>query len=162
MATPFPFASGDVLTAANLNATADVPRVLVTNTTDQALSSPALNTISFNQETYDTHGMHDTATNNSRLTAPTGWAGYYFVWAEGVCTVNDQNGALLKNGSGTPYIYGIGGSGMNRPAAMGLIPLNAGDYVEFANFSGGGGNMYGTSSLGGNSPAFGAIWVAPL
>ena len=158
--------NGDINTTGNLRVNGktvtDAPRVLVTDSNGQTLSAPSYNVINFDSETYDTHGMHDTSTNNSRLTAPTGWAGYYWVWAEGVCTANSQFGSIFKNGGATPYIYGMGGTGSDRPSVMGLIPLNATDYVEFYVYSAGGGNIYGGISLGGNSPAFGAIWVAPL
>lgn len=45
---------------------------LVTASAAQALPSAVWTAINFDLETYDTHGIHDPVTNNSRLTVPAG------------------------------------------------------------------------------------------
>lgn len=159
MATPFPFASGDVLTAANLNGTADVPRVLVRNSANQSLTVSSYTALTFDDEIYDTHGMHSTTTNTNRLTVPAGWGGYYHVWASALTTVANQFGSLFKNGS--VLVYGLGGTYTDRVGVFAVVSLNVGDYLDFRIYSGGGGSAWGHTSLGGYTPQFGAIWVAP-
>ena len=145
MATPFPFSAGAVLTAANLNATADVPRVLAYRATDQALSTSAYNTILFDAEAYDTHGMHSTVTNTSRLTVPTGWGGYYLLTAGGAINAGILSVTFLL--TGTRYFY----SGQLATVGGGsaLVAASAGDYLEWSGYSVSATTIYGSSSLGG-------------
>lgn len=157
MSTPFPFASGEVLTAANLNATADVPRVFVRNSSDQSMTGASYNIVSFNAEVYDTHGMHDNATNNSRLTIPTGWGGYYLLIASGVVTTGTFSIVFFKNGTLHTYADYCN----NHGAGSAIIPASAGDYFEWRGYASTNLSLYGYTSLGGNTPQFSAIWVAP-
>jgi hypothetical protein len=55
------------------------PAVRVTHSTNQSISSGTINILAFNSERYDTHNMHDNATNNSRLTCKV--AGKYIATA---------------------------------------------------------------------------------
>lgn len=54
----------------------------------QAVANGTWTTLAFDGETTDTHGFHDTVTNNPRITVPAGLDGYYLVigdvpWASG-------------------------------------------------------------------------------
>lgn len=161
MATPFPFTTGEVLTAADLNATADVPRVSVYNTLDQALIGPGYNYPLFNSERFDSHGLHSTTTNTGRLTIPTGWAGVYYFAVEGNVNTSQAAFGILKNG--TDRFYGdftVTGGGA---AFSCIINMNVGDYVEFSAYALGNCNLYGTNTLGGTtSPLFQGVWLTPL
>lgn len=158
MTSPFPFASGDVLTAANLNATADVPRVLVRNSTSQTMTGLSYNTVGFNAEVYDTHGMHDNATNNSRLTVPTGWDGYYLLIASGVVSTGTFSIVFHKNGT----LYTYADYCNNHGAGSTILSASAGDYFEWKGYASTGLSLYGYGSLGGYTPQFSAVWIAPL
>ena len=158
MATPFPFSAGAVLTAANLNATADVPRVAAYNSTDQTLNTANYTTIALNSEAWDTHGMHDTSTNNSRLTVPAGWGGYYLLIAGGATTTNASVTFLL---TGVRKVY-AGFMPASPGGGSAILPASPGDYFEFSSYSTSGGTLYGSNSVGGIAPHFQAIWVAPL
>jgi hypothetical protein len=47
----------------------------------QTVSSGATDVVSFNSEDYDTDALHDTVTNNSRITIPAGLDGFWeFYW----------------------------------------------------------------------------------
>ena len=48
-------------------------------TTTQTISHNSSATVLFNAETYDTDGFHSTTTNTSRMTIPSGKAGYYLI-----------------------------------------------------------------------------------
>ena len=159
MATPFPFSAGSVLTATEMNATADVPRVLVYRATSQSLTGSTYNQINFDAEAYDSHGMHDTVTNNHRLTVPTGWGGYYHIFWGGVISTGVAQGSVFVNGSGTPQIYGDGGA--DRFSASAVLALSAGHYVDLRVYPTSSPLLYGNSAIGGYSPYFGAIWLAP-
>lgn len=45
---------------------------IVKNSTNQSIADNTLTLLNFNSETYDTSSLHDTVTNNSRLTVPAG------------------------------------------------------------------------------------------
>jgi len=91
--------------------------------------------IPFNAEEYDVGGWHDTVTNNTRLTVPSGVA--FAVFSGAVWTSSQSNAyhnlALFKNGA-----IVLGGAGIVTSVAGGTIlsytssPLavTAGDYFE--------------------------------
>lgn len=98
--------------------------------------------VPFAAETYDTHGFHDTVTNNTRLTVPTGlgitrvrvWA---MVKLNLVTTGSTYLFSILKNGSasiavGQPQIYATDGLGTDPSAAVVSAPISVsdGDYFE--------------------------------
>jgi hypothetical protein len=117
----------------------------VTNSTNTTVSNNTLTTLAFNQETYDTNAFHDNSTNNSRLTIPSGKAGYYLVTAQGQWDVNAtarRELILYKNGSA------IGGqevtaSSSAYPSHSFNLPLSlaVGDYLEIKCYQGSGGNL---------------------
>lgn len=137
--------------------THNVPRVAAYNSTNQTLNTAAYTTIAFNSENYDTHGMHDNSTNNSRLTVPSGWGGYYLLIAGGSTTAN-ASVTFLRNGARFVYA-GYMPSGPGGGSA--ILSANAGDYFEFSSYAASGGTLYGSGALGGISPHFMAIWLAP-
>ena len=47
----------------------------------QSISNNTSTNLTWNQESFDTDGFHDNATNNDRITIPTGLGGYYLVTA---------------------------------------------------------------------------------
>lgn len=75
------FTSGDVLTAANLSACFTIPlaKIIPANLT---VAHGTLTQVDFASATvsYDTHSMVDTA--NDRFVIPTGWGGYYRIYAK--------------------------------------------------------------------------------
>lgn len=78
-------ATGYLVTAANWNTDlvdnitflANPPACRVYHSVNQSITHGALTTLAFNSERYDTASLHDTVTNNSRITIPV--AGIYTV-----------------------------------------------------------------------------------
>jgi hypothetical protein len=136
----------------------DVPRVLVYRATSQSLTSLTYNTISFDTEVYDTHAMHSTSVNTSRLTVPTGWGGYYLVTASGAVNGGTLSITFLVNTTRLIYAGQLGTIG----GGSALLKVNAGDYIEWSGYSNSATLIYGNSALGGYSPSYSAVWVAPL
>jgi hypothetical protein len=58
-------------------------------TTDQTMGNGASVVFNLDAENYDTSGFHDNSTNNSRITIPSGRAGYYLI--TGVATYQGGN-----------------------------------------------------------------------
>jgi hypothetical protein len=87
--------------------------------------------LTFNQEEYDSDGFHDTVTNNSRITIPTGKGGKYLL----------QGGAFQTGANGNFICFRLNGSTLIRGAhsmtgtaywqVQTAVALVAGDYVEF-------------------------------
>jgi len=121
--------------------------VRVTKSADQTLSNNTATAVAWDVETFDTDGLHDNVTNNSRLTAAI--TGKYLVGATLVYIENQTGGRgvhVRKNG--TTY---YGGNEPQTPAAGGtfhdafshttLVDLSAGDYVEIIGHQQSGANL---------------------
>jgi hypothetical protein len=94
-------------------------------------------------ENLDTDGFHDNATNNTRVTIPSGLSGNYLVLFSGLY-VNNATGVVgvrcKVNGSTThgelkhPNGPASGGDGNHGPSSFALLSLSTGDYVEVEAF----------------------------
>jgi len=114
------------------------PSCRVFTTAGQSIAHSSWKDVNWENETYDVQGMHDAATNNSRITILNGEAGKYLVTA---------SLSFVGNGTGTRGIrIQKNGAGQER-RVMGLRPfatmfctvtvsdffdLAAGDYLEIA------------------------------
>jgi hypothetical protein len=107
----------------------------VTNSSSQTITNNTVVALAFDQESFDTDGLHDTVTNNSRLTAPI--AGKYLV----IGGVGDaaaastswrftirKDGTITYASAGPPY----GANGDTTLSA--LVDLGAGGYVQLTAF----------------------------
>jgi hypothetical protein len=109
----------------------------VFNSSDVSINTSTSTTISFPSETFDTNGFHSTSTNTSRITIPTGYAGYYRIdsvgyWDGGNNSLNNANMRIYKNGSNAgiqsmPYANAYEGSSMVH---INVLNLAVGDYLE--------------------------------
>lgn len=112
--------------------------VLAKESTDQTITSGAAQAITFNDtDVHDTDGYHDTASNTSRLTVPSGLGGWYRVYA--ILRPADNAGTyfqayFFKNGSvyeGELDILTVVGNPEYHKLKPSLtMPLDQGDYVE--------------------------------
>lgn len=115
--------------------------------------------IGFNNENFDSNGFHDNATNNSRMTIPTGYAGKYAVWANlaySGSTSNNRVVQILKNGSIVAETYSGAGSSNAFSCWINLnMDLAVGDYIQVQTNQGTGGSLtvFGSSSLSPNQAA---------
>ena len=100
--------------------------------------------VTYVNESYDTSGFHDTSTNTSRMTVPSGKAGKYLCIANYFATGGSSRFILYpyKNGAnagGSPYWSyvidnrGFGNAGANT--GVWVMDLAVGDYVEVALYS---------------------------
>ena len=154
--TPPTFTAGQVLTASQcnqlvtcLNFWASPPRALISKSGTQSLTSGVVTVLTFDTESYDTDGMHDTATNNTRLYAKT--AGYYAISATIGFATNGTGtrGIQLRlnaagSASGGTLLYDLTFptvSGANATVILPQFtyPLALDDYVE----------LFGSQSSGG-------------
>jgi hypothetical protein len=129
-ATP---ASGATFVGANITGA----NVSVTNAT--------ATTVAFNAETYDTSAFHDNATNNSRITIPSGKAGYYMVTATGLWDANAtgrRNLYVVKNGTIISNCE-ITASASAYPSPNYAMPLSlsVGDYLQIQMYQTSGGTL---------------------
>lgn len=95
-------------------------------------------TIPWDTEEFDSDVFHDTVTNNTRITIPTGLGGLYYVGATlGMVAFTGANqrflGWISKNGSTTIDYAEVGGDGNTQIPFVSLstvVSLAAGDYLE--------------------------------
>jgi hypothetical protein len=107
------------------------------------------NILAFANENFDTDAFHDNATNNSRITIPTGKGGKYLItaWVRSDTSISDaftpilfKNGSRLT-GSGDGILYGgflSSQSGLTQSTAplavwgTAVVALSAADYIQLA------------------------------
>jgi len=131
----------------------------VTNTTNISIANSTDTALTFNTETYDTDAFHDTSTNTSRLTIPTGKAGYYqinanILWAGNGTGIRDFN--IYKNGVRANYLSMSGQATNSQGFAMSTILYGAvGDYFEIYVFQNSGGALnIQTNAVGAGATSF--------
>ena len=140
--TPTTHSDGQSWTAAKANllenAVRDahyMPFVQVShNTTNSVLNNTATalacNTESFDRAANAADTMHDTATNNSRLTCR--YAGAYLCWAAGITWSANPTNCILQFRDTGGTLFGIHQwvSDFRTMAGMGIRDLSVNDYVE--------------------------------
>lgn len=118
----------------------------VTKTANQTIANNTATNLTFPTETYDTDAFHSTSVNTSRLTIPTGFAGYYAITANVGFDTNatGRRTATIKlNGSTAIALCEITpGSGVFPAFSINTTySLIDGDFVEIEVFQTSGGNL---------------------
>jgi hypothetical protein len=174
-ATPRTWVAGDVLTAAQLNQDvrdnvsflANEPSCRVYHNVDQSIAHSTLTTLAFNSERYDTDTMHDTVTNNSRITFTT--AGVYVVSLNiEFPTFNDYTLLLAQILLGGATVIAKQNLGTNSQVTENiglnvttLYKFTAGQYVEArVRHVNGVAAARNVSAIGNYSPEFAATRIA--
>jgi hypothetical protein len=142
-----------------------IPMVRVRHNANQSLADSTLTVLAFNTETFDTDTMHDTVTNNSRITINT--AGRYFVFGSVQFAPNATgyrrvdiwlNGVL----TGTALVVWLGANAGGVASTVGmaftLYTFAVNDYIELAAVQASGGALNAETS-GVYGPSFGAYRV---
>jgi hypothetical protein len=115
----------------------------------QTTSAATYTVITFTDEDFDTNGFHDNSTNTSRITIPSGYAGKYLITAQLSTGNGDEThtSAIKLNGSNynTLPSFKSAQSGSGGSVQTLIMNLSVGDYVEIAQYSGGGVQVNGTA-----------------
>lgn len=124
----------------------------------QSIPNATLTALAFNSERYDTDGLHDTATNNSRLTATK--AGVYLMtgtFAYGTAASGLRQSYIRLNGATLLVAVNSGVAGGTTIATVHnpttLYQLAVGDYVELVAYQDTGGAL-NVNVFGNFSPEF--------
>ena len=137
-------ANGTVLTAASGEATglqwaAPAAPALVGcslfKSASQSISNNTFTAITFNSEDYDTDSFHDTSTNTSRITIPSGKGGKYLITGVIIFqdnATNDRTVYLYKNGVSDQELFAQkNAGGFNTSNGLSFVKvLDAADYIE--------------------------------
>jgi hypothetical protein len=109
---------------------------------NQTVANGANDAITFNQEHFDTDAFHDTGSNNTRITVPSGMDGYYFVYAKltsdadagnhTASTIRLRKNAAGASGGGTlmDVVRGVGHTILWSVTLVWIGPLVATDHLE--------------------------------
>ena len=138
-------AQGRLTAASNGSAGAALVGCSIYNYSDATISHGTWTTLAYNSENYDTDGMHSNVTDNSRITIPTGKAGYYLVnactWYQhpGTSNTGSANMRIYKNGTtsmaeSAQAFSAYTASTRNSPQINFVLYLNAGDYIELQTY----------------------------
>ena len=107
--------------------------VMLDNTATQSIPNNTATAITWSTETYDTDAFHSTSSNTSRITVPSGKAGYYLVGGHVEINANTTGfRALTVYKNGTAYKrFTVTPSGVEPTLIISVpISLAVGDYVE--------------------------------
>jgi len=112
--------------------------------TTQSISANTATSVNFGNESFDTDGFHSTSSNTSRLTVPSGKAGYYLITgsvqyeaggSQSKQAFIRKNGTAINNGTDMDGSDGSSSIGYKGSRITTIANLAVGDYVEFAVFS---------------------------
>jgi hypothetical protein len=113
--------------------------------TGQTVFDATNTALTFDSETYDTNTYHDNSTNNTRITIPSGKAGYYlFVlkWSINESPTGYRQVDLRKNNTSVDRTSIRGtSSGQNFVTLSTVQSASVGDYFEFFAFQNAGENL---------------------
>ena len=111
----------------------------------QTISNATVTQLTFNTDELDTNGFHDTSSNTSRFTVPSGKAGVYRFYAKianGVSTAGVRQLRMYKNGSYNTYLCEAVCTGSSETyQAEYTINLAVADYLEIYAYQNSGGNL---------------------
>jgi hypothetical protein len=153
-------ADGTTLVANSASATGVAWRgfvgVLVQNSVGLTSTNSAYTTITADTNIFDTSNFHNTTTNTSRLTVPTGLAGYYEITLAAIHGGSSSTGArimrIMKNGNNILSQGKLGNETTTETqlTLSYITYLNVADYIEFAIYqnSGANGIIYITPTFG--------------
>lgn len=139
------------------------PSARVTHAANQSIANATSPALAFDTERWDTDGLHDTATNNTRLTCQT--AGKYLIVGQarfdtGGGTRRDliihQNGTTTLAQENTPPVSGT----ITDLIIVTLADLAAGDYVELLAYQDSGSSL-SVLAQPNLSPEFSLIRIGP-
>lgn len=144
-----------------------VPFARLLHSTTQTISANSDLAVAFNAEQYDTDEMHDTSTNNSRVTATTG--GIYMCqgWAivQGSSgSAEDHRRAFIRKGGSVNYgadNFYRSATGDHRFGVSAIVPIAVGEYVEFI-LSSGEDQSLTVRRTADSDPAFHVVWIGPF
>lgn len=136
---PFTAVAGAIFTAAQYN-TNDRDNMIYVHATPfnccVAFNSAAQTigggptALNLNSEEIDTASMHDTVTNNPRITIPTGGGGGYMIFGQSLPVGGNGSLHLQKNGTTVRTVEAV--SGTPTWNVMAYLVLVATDYVQLA------------------------------
>jgi hypothetical protein len=116
----------------------------VYKTSNQSIANNTTTTITWDAEVFDTNAFHDNSTNNSRMTIPAGYAGKYAItglvsW--GSSATGYRIVEIFKNGATNGFMWSGAMSQYYAVAAIKILDLAEGDYVEIKGYQNSGGNL---------------------
>lgn len=121
------------------------PSVCAVRSADQTISNATATAVQFNTaDAWDTDAFHDPASNNTRLTVPSGLAGRYVLlgqtqWASHA--TGSRVAWLYLNGAVTRWEADSTPAASNRVQVHGEVALSVGDYVEMFVYQSSGGSL---------------------
>lgn len=121
-------------------------RAIAYHNTTQSINNTTETVLNLNSEDVDTATMHDTATNNSRITIPTGGDGFYLFTVKvpfASNAVGERFIRAFKNGVAHKMLERQSANTVDDTVLTGsfMLQLAAADYIEIAAYQSSGGAL---------------------
>lgn len=117
-------------------------------TATQSIANATWTALALQAEKFDTDGYHDNATNNTRLTVPTGKGGTFIMAGQHRFAASTAGfRAIYVRKNGTDVLAGINTGGIQNSGygasshQSAVVQLAAGDYIELMAHQTSGGNL---------------------
>jgi predicted flavoprotein YhiN len=127
----------------------------LTKSANQSVNNTTATAITFDTELKDTNAFHDNSTNTSRITIPSGKAGFYLISGQINFASNStgvRDGAIYKNGTVMTQVFVLGAAngGWTGASVSQIQELAVADYIELFAYQNSGGalNVNGGSTYG--------------
>ena len=111
------------------------------NAAVQSISSSSETPLTFDSEEFDSDAFHDTGSNTSRFTIPSGKAGKYLVQAGGFANSAGSPQAFFKINGTTRVRGGTEGVNDTNKTLSAIVSLAVGDYIEVRAWQSSGGPL---------------------
>lgn len=118
----------------------------------QSVNNATVTPINWNTEEWDTDAFHDTVTNNTRITIPSGKGGkYYFIaWLSYVSNSSGSRQVIIRK-NGSIFVAQAIAQAVNGDAttmvAFTELEVSAGDYFEVCAYQTSGGSLTVSTNL---------------
>jgi hypothetical protein len=137
--------------------------VSVTKSAVQSIPNATQTALTWDGEVFDTNTYHDNATNNSRITIPSGKAGKYLItstcnYLNGGGTIRSIN--VYKNGTASNDVA-VGNNGASNCVVVHsvVMDLAVADYIQIFTLQNSGGNVNVAATSGGSSTSLQVIYL---
>lgn len=147
---------GDDILAVQYNRIVQKPMCrLVQFTTGTSVPDNTNTALSFDSEEYDTHNMHSTSVNPTRVTIQAGWDGIYLckgtIFVPTAADYNTIGAVIAKNGANQAPWERVGpnnSSAQRTASTEARLSLVAGDYIELVAYQDNTANTSRTTPVG--------------
>jgi len=148
--------STGVLSIAAIADLPNAPKAVVRHSANQSINNATLTALSFDTEDQDNDAIHDTATNNGRLTCKT--AGFYFIFlvVQWAFDLLGQRQAIIRDTGSAYRGFSVNAGSQYVQVTYGFRQMSVDDWVDSAVYQDSGGSL-NVEAAGSYATLFGMV-----